>query len=395
MAEIRVRRGIWKRAIVLAVVMSSLAIAAFAVGIGTPQRAKPDTDINAYAVLGFDSVNIKGKLAASVRGGNIGVVNKGGSATICANGKLVMDPGTQVVADKVNAGKGCDLGDVFSGDGQPGKGTFDSWSKWNPPLVLSNVPAVPSIDRCAEDNPITVVSQRLGGRPEGPAHEAPPGTYGAFTMKDEAVYKLRAGNYVFCSVSIGKNVVLTIDPGTTVTVLSTFSISNESKIKGPGVDNALWTVLGRKKVNSRSPTYGRLLAPNETVVNFSKHTEIHSTFFVPNNTIGLGHNTDLFGRYWARRLISDANIRVTSPPPTQSTTTTTARPTSTTRIVTTTSTTRPATTSTTRLATTTSTVKPTTTTTVKPPTTTAEPTTTTTTVPEPTTSTTDTTLGDG
>ncbi|HEX5097552.1 MAG TPA: hypothetical protein VFX21_16120 [Acidimicrobiia bacterium] len=343
MAEIRVRRGILKRVTVSAVVVASLALAAFAVGVGTPQRPKPDTDINAYALLGWDSVNIKGKQAALVRGGNIGVVNKKGTATICVNGALSMDAGSQVVADKVKTGTRCDLGDVFSGDGTPGAGTYDSWSKWNPPLALTNVPAIPSIDRCDESKPITVVSQRLGGQPEGPAHEAPPATYGAFTMKDEAAYKLRAGNYVFCSVTIGKGVALTIDPGTTVTVLSTFSISNNSAIKGAGVDNARWTVLGRKKMNKVTSTYGKLLGPSETVVNFSKHTEIHSTFFAPNNTIGLGNDTSLFGHFWARRLISDANIRVTTPT-TQSTTTTTVRA-NTSTSTSTTSTTRPSSTS--------------------------------------------------
>jgi hypothetical protein len=378
---------------------------ALAGAIGDTDTPTPNRDINSYAVFGWDSVAIKGKSGAKINGGNVGVDAVGGQVNICLNGELTMGPGTQLVGDNLSVSVLCRLHDVFYGPGHRpptlnsiphhGDNTFTA------PINPTNVPAFPNDARCDGTKPIVRTPFA------GPADLAP-GTYGNLTIKDGSpitLMRLGSGTYTFCDVNIGRDVWLDLEATTKVIVTGTFSISNESAIghapgntsyngTTPDTAPAQFFVRGDRaevaalpNINPCRQWFGNIWAgecDSGAHVNFSKHTFIRASFFARNGQLNLGHDTDLFGKYWARSIISDLGTRIVVPPcctTGNTTTTSTTRATTTTttiRPTTTTSTTRDTTTTTTtKPTTTTTTIRPTTTTTVPPTTTTIRPTTTT------------------
>src|SRR5262249_28166250 len=89
----------------------------------SPSFGQPNHDINSYIVFGISYVAIKGAQnnatgRGQFRGGNIGA-NGGAGGTpadvdICANGKVIMDSGTQVVGYDMNITNNCTVWDVYS-----------------------------------------------------------------------------------------------------------------------------------------------------------------------------------------------------------------------------------------------------------------------------------------
>lgn len=376
--------------------LGAAALPALAGAIGDTDTPTPNRDINSYAVFGWDSVAIKGKSGARINGGNVGVDAAGGQVNICVNGELTMGPGTQLVGDYLSVSTLCRLHDVFYGPGHRpptlnaiphhGDNTFSA------PINPTNVPAFPTDARCDGTKPIVRT-------PTAGPYDLAPGTYGNLTIKDGSpitLMRLTSGSYTFCDVNIGRDVWLDLEATTKVIVTGTFSISNESAIGHapgnmsyngvtPDTAPAQFFVRGDRAEVAHLPNISpcRIWSQSITAgdcdsgyhVNFSKHTFIRASFFARNGRLNLGHDTDLFGKYWAKAIISDLGTRIEVPPCCTTGNTTTTAPTTTTIKPTTTST---STTSTTRATTTTTTTRPPITTTSTSTTTTTRPTTTTT-----------------
>jgi hypothetical protein len=388
---------------------------------GAPDSPTPPKDIRTYAVFGWDAVMIKGQNGAEVTGGNIGVNALGGKATVCANGQLRMGKNTALVADNLGISSLCSLWDVYYGPGhRPASSVmnimpYHGEATFTAPLNPTNVPTFPENAKC-----------KFGVAPmvknnDGTTLNLAPGVYQSLQVKDGKTIgqynkvKLQSGIYTFCNMTFGKDVWFDLEPTTIVIVTGVFSMSNESVIghvagdpNFPGVGDtstAQWFVRGdnRDKADKSDlvPFQCKVVpAGNSEVlsgycdsgthVGFAKHTWIRSSFLARNGQLNLGHDTDLFGRYWAKSIGSDIGTRIQAPPPppppptttTATTATSTTRPPPTTPPTTgtTTSTTTPPPTTPPTTGTTTTTRPPTTTVPTTTPPTTARPTTTT--IPE-------------
>ncbi|HWS47496.1 MAG TPA: hypothetical protein VN636_16655, partial [Acidimicrobiia bacterium] len=122
----------------------------------------PSTDLRTYALFGFTSLNFKGAEAAGrgvVSGGNVGTNGPGNShdpsLNICNNHPAVMDPGSQLVGNRVaasNLGGACKIYDLFANVVQRGRDPLvvqpggSGPSAYGAPLTLTHVPSftVPS-----------------------------------------------------------------------------------------------------------------------------------------------------------------------------------------------------------------------------------------------------------
>jgi hypothetical protein len=414
------RRRRWLLGVVAGAGALALIVPTFAgaAASGAPDSPTPPKDIRTYAVFGWDAVMIKGQNGAQVMGGNIGVNAAGGKATVCANGQLRMGKNTALVADNLGISSLCSLWDVYYGTGHRPPASvmtqmpYHGEAAFTAPLNPTNVPTFPDNAKC-----------KFGVAPmvknnDGTTLNLAPGVYQSLQVKDGKTIgeynklKLGSGVYTFCNMTLGRDVWLDLEPTTIVIVTGVFSMSNESVIghaagdpNFPGVGDtstAQWFVRGDNKdkadKSDLAPFQCKVLltqtgeslwgnCDSGTHVGFSKHTWVRSSFFARNGQLNLGHDTDLFGRYWAKSIGSDIGTRIQAPPPpppppstTLSSTTTTTLPGTTTppSTGTTTSTTRPPTTTPPTTGTTTSTS---TTSTTRPPTTTppttARPTTTT------------------
>jgi hypothetical protein len=279
-----------------------------------------------------------------------------------------MSAKSALVGDKLAISTKCKLHDLYWGTGnQPSSKILDKLSyhggtSFNAPLNPTNVPAPSEYDDvCLYDHGFRGPDYKrvIVKENDGTTYAPPPGVYQSLWVKDGKTIgqynkvRLSAGKYVFCNVTLGRDVWFDLHPNTTIVVAGVVSISNETAIghvaghkefNGVGdTSTAQWYVRGdhKGKVEERDlKGFQCQMRPKKGIdrkygtcdsgahVGFSKHTWIRSSFMARNGQMNLGHDTDLYGRFWADSIGSDVGTRVfTPPPPTGSTTTTTVPPT--------------------------------------------------------------------
>jgi Ca2+-binding RTX toxin-like protein len=265
----------------------SLAIATPVAAATAPARPV-DRDIHSYVLLGLHGLSWKGANGpgqSSISGGDVGVNDVTGRLTLCPGlgHGLVMDDGSQVVANAATLGSSCSLSDVYVNQlsGTPGvRGAISSVTPVNSSQTILDdtaFPAAPTTS-CSSDRPVTSSTQM----------PLAAGSYGDVTGVHNLV--LGAGSYTFCSIDAG---ALTADASTVVNVVGDVAFS--SRFDGPC--DTQFSIGGGSVYGLSS---GQVWAPNATI-----------TFAI---------NSTATGRFWAGTIGSDFNVSVTgcghvSPPP--------------------------------------------------------------------------------
>src|SRR5262249_24458899 len=124
-----------------------------------------------------------------------------------------------------------------------------------------------------------------------------PGAYGLVWVKDDGTLTLSAGTYRISELSAGKRGQIHTVAGTVLLISREFGVKHDAVV-GPACGAQIWV---------RSDGMG----PNDFSIHFSKHSEIHDRFYGPNGIISLGDDTDLFGRFIGRDVLSGWNTNVT------------------------------------------------------------------------------------
>lgn len=305
--SIRNRSGI----LVLSILSFLLVIAVWSrTGATAPlPPAEPSRDINTYVLFAFDELNFKGRdgnpSRGFIRGGNVGVnnpdphgINHSPYGPVLAMGgggsghEVVMDDGSQVVADTVRIGETSSIWNLFANEVQ---NSFDPSVLRDPPRTPFTAPIInpANLPTCPPFSPGTLNVTV----PKGGSLALAPGDYGDVRVQDNGTLTLGAGIYNLKSFNNGKKVRILTDPATDVRVAEDMS-TNDGSFVGPA-DCARFCVRGDG------------VSHNDATVSFGRNTEIHGQFLAPNGQIRLGHTTDLFGRFWSKTISSDFNVNVT------------------------------------------------------------------------------------
>jgi hypothetical protein len=275
-------------------------------------------------------------------GGSIAANDVGGSIRLSQ--RVTMADGTSVTGDRVVAGRGASVDDVFANQLSLGPEAVVRGTQGTPTLpVISPFCTVPAIT-CGGNDVIVAPGQDVG--------PLAPGTYGRLRVLTGGSITLSPGEFTFCDVKLGREVTMVTLGQATLNVAGNVTIGDDSML-GPasGTDPVQVNVAGRR-------------------VRVSNNAVATAAVVAPDAQISLGRDADLLGCFCVDRAKSDKGIILDCTGTTTTTTTTTTTPTTTTSSTTgTSSTTTPTTTtsSTTETSTTTTTTTTTTTSTTLAP----------------------------
>lgn len=200
--------------------------------------------------------------------GSFGVNDVGGNASI-GRGALVTDT---LAADTVALKNGARANRVETNHLILGKGTsIGSQGPVTLPLAAPFCP-IPALT-CG--GPDVVVAKAANDT-------LAPGTYGALILANAASLQLTpGGTYNFCSVRVGRNATLQIDPagGTVINIRDTLSLLNQAYV-GPTSGAALPTInvggTGLLRVAAQAILAGFVSAPNAEL-RFGRAAEVHGS----------------------------------------------------------------------------------------------------------------------
>ncbi len=273
---------------------------------------EPPRIIDSYVLFAYDEMILKGATGASprghIRGGDIGVnfptANPNDFALSFATfGRVIMDPGSQAVADSVRASSAegiffdlfanrvnASFGPIIQGIGP---------EPFTPPIIQpANLPAFPfTPGRALTDNASDL---QVGGVGVPTPFTFTPGAYRDVRLNSGVTVSFGDGTYDLRSLSIGTNVTVNVTNQTILQIDRGMSINDGLKF-GLGTFSGAQLFLGGFGFNpSANP-----------VTNLAHNAEIHVQFFSPNGWLDLGGRNQLFGRYIARRITGDPNNNVT------------------------------------------------------------------------------------
>jgi len=289
-----------------------LSVVAFGWARALAASPEPSRNINTYVLFAYDQMVLKGASEASgrgyVRGGNIGVNFAGRSITGVAlayatSGRVIMDAGTQAVADSVRADNpagvfydlfansvGANFGATVLGQGP---------LPFTPPIIApADLPALPfTPNRALTDNAADLV---VGGSGLPSPYTFQPGAYRDVRINDGATAIFGAGTFDLRSLSTGANVTLQVADQTTIQIDRGWQANDGLRV-GIGTRSGARILIGAYGLNPEA----------QQAVNFAHFAEIHAWIFAPTGWIDLGGDNQLFGRYWAQRITGDPNDNVT------------------------------------------------------------------------------------
>ncbi len=273
---------------------------------------EPPRIIDSYVLFAYDEMILKGATGSSprghIRGGDIGVnyptANPNAFALSFATfGRVIMDPGSQAVADSVRATSAEGIFfDLFANRVNASfaptiLGTGPT--PYTPPIIdAANLPVFPFIPgRALTDNAADVT---VGGTGAPSPFTFTPGAYRDVRFNNDAVVSFGDGTFDLRSLEIGRNVTIKVTDQTILQIDGGISINDGLKF-GLGTHSGAQIFLGAFGFN---PTAN-------PVTNFAHNAEIHVQFFSPTGWLDMGGRNQLFGRYIAQRITGDPNNNVT------------------------------------------------------------------------------------
>lgn len=270
----------------------------FATGEGLSDNTAP---------LTFKGGNTAG--TGYVWGGNVGVNRADGNLgngtpmiNVGANGRFIMQEGTQLVGDSIHLGEEAVVYDVYrnqeqgSGWDVPGviNGTVSSFT----PPIFNPMPVLFDPSFTAGTVDITVANNTVynGGTPLAP------GAYGDLRVQDGATIYLTAGTYTFRRFNTGQNFNVYTVPGTIVQVTGDSDPGTlDLQFNGNG------SFVGSADPTVESVALFRYLG---TEVNFSDNSIFYGVVLAPYADIGLGRGMTHYGRFISAQIHSDYNDNI-------------------------------------------------------------------------------------
>jgi hypothetical protein len=274
--------------------------------------AEPPRIIDSYVLFAYDEMILKGATGASprghIRGGDIGVNNPTANPnefalSFATFGRVIMDPGSQAVADSVRATsiEGI-FHDLFANRVNASFGAIINGIGPEPfttPIIDdANLPVFPfTPGRALTDGASDVT---VGGTGVPSPFTFTPGAYRDVRLNNGAVVNFGDGTFDLRSLSIGANVTVNVTDHTILQIDRDITVNDGLKF-GLGTHSGAQIFLGAFGFNpTASP-----------VINFAHNAEIHVQFFSPTGWLDIGGRNQLFGRYWAAKITGDPNNNVT------------------------------------------------------------------------------------
>ena len=281
--------------------------------VGQAEAASLRRNLSSYAILGMDSVRLNAQFQLVTKTCNVGVNCAGGVLNAAA--QLSMADGDQLVSDVTNLLCPADIFELFANSGSatpiPGtncglRGTVKSAQSFVPPILAPNTcpGGVPNPDALAAACGFPAPFPTCGATPlvvqagkdclpydttlNNNRCDLPPGTYGAVSLKDDAVVVLAGGTYVACSFIASKQTVVTATTPATIQVTGELTLSNGSKI-GTMCGELTFQVAGT------------------TDVLFGKSANIIADVCAPRAGLRLGHSNHLQGHFVGDEVSMDRN----------------------------------------------------------------------------------------
>ncbi|MGH7895561.1 MAG: hypothetical protein ACREQL_12895 [Candidatus Binatia bacterium] len=278
-------------------------------GPGAPLRREFD----AYFALAQRAMSVKDLQLDSPC--NVGVncasVTQNGSCGVLAMADATFGTGTQVVGDKVFFRKGgVRLWQLFRNDGGPLTGVellAPPETPFAPPVIPGTCDAAcqpdvaaleaacgfpasfPPCDPLRPIRALPLADCQSDSMPGNQRCDLAPGVYGRLSVMNGARLALGPGQYVFCSVKIGREAAVEADATTILLPTGgSFKAGNGSEV---GQDCGDLTVLKQG--------FG--------VVSFGRHALIASRVCAPQAYLRLGHGNTLIGQFVADTVTSDSN----------------------------------------------------------------------------------------
>jgi len=296
-----------------ALVRSCLAALCVLFSASLVHAVEPPRIIDSYVLFAYDEMILKGATGASprghIRGGDIGVnyptANPNAFALSFATfGRVIMDPGSQAVADSVRASSqegifhdlfanrvNASFNPIINGIGP---------IPFTPPIISeANLPVFPFVPgRALTDN---APDLQVGGvGVPSPFTFAPGSAYRDVRLNNDAVVNFGDGTFDLRSLEIGRNVTINVTDHTIIQIDRGISINDGLKF-GLGTFSGAQLYLGAFGFD---PTIN-------PVTNLAHNAEIHVQFFSPYGWLDIGGRNQLFGRYIAKRISGDPNNNVT------------------------------------------------------------------------------------
>ena len=202
---------------------------------------------------------------------------------------VTMPDGTAVIGDTVIIGVGSSVSQVLA----------------NTPVINSRavarngtgVPVLPIITPFCSLPPIACGTDLVQVSPGQTLGPLAPGTYGPLRVMNGATLVLDSGGYTFCDIKMGRNAVITTQPGTWINVTGTVTIGSGSRV-GPatGTQPVLINVAGRS-------------------IRVSQGAVANAGFVGPSARISFGRDALLLGCFCTDKSKSDKHITLACPTP--------------------------------------------------------------------------------
>jgi len=268
---------------------------------------QPSRDIQRYVLFAYDEMILKGALGGSdsgfIHGGDIGVnfpgrgENGSPSLSYATLGPVVMDSGTNAVADSVRAAN--PEGVFFNLFANSVNATFNPTIlgagplPFTTPIIAENaLPVLPfTPGRALTDNAADV---QVGGTGFPSPHSLAPGAYRDVRVNDGKVLNLGDGTYDMRRLTVGTNVTVNVTDKTVIQIDEDWSINDGLRF-GVGTNAGARVYVGALGFD----------AHRSTVCNFAHVAELHLHFFAPTGWLDIGGTNRLFGRFWAQRITGD------------------------------------------------------------------------------------------
>lgn len=237
--------------------------------------AAPPRDLFSYVLFAQTSLRSKGLTATS---GAIGV----NAGSIYSHGPLLVPSGA-IVADEVRIESHSTCAGLFSNNAQNLTPACGPATPFDLPVIAN-----PAVDcgypapfpACAPSAPPIEV-------PAGGQQQLAPGVYGEVSVTGRGTLTLGGGDYVFCSLRVGRNANLLVNGKSNIRVSDDLTLAHGSHTapNAPGLSAAdvRFHVAGNQ-------------------VRFARNSDVHARLCAPQATLRITAGTDLEGTYLARTI---------------------------------------------------------------------------------------------
>ncbi|MGB2712660.1 MAG: SdrD B-like domain-containing protein, partial [Vicinamibacterales bacterium] len=319
----------WRRALLGFLIAFCTGSCLVAGSLALPANAQADDfqisrDINTYVLFALYDLSFKGEQTTTsdnILDGNVGVNYPNGELNnreLSFGGPTKLSDSTQVVANRATIGDPYPDSKVWELYTNEVSNSMDPnvIRHPNPATVNTSLKGATPLDDPSGpiDNRLPIVAtQNLPQFPVMPVLPCPsgsvevntsnssavnpyvldPGIYCDVVVRDGAWIKLKTGNYYVRSFDGHPNIHVLTEDGTWVLATGLLDVGDGSTV-GPADGAKFW---GRSDG----------ISPSDPSMSFGRNTTFHGQVYLPNGHLALGHNGDLFGRFWARTIASDLN----------------------------------------------------------------------------------------